>query len=319
MDKNFILDELKALSFTALDVETANEARNSLCSIGIVKVKKGTIIREISHHIRPRNLRVSALNQQIHGLSERDLRTELELDHLWDSIRSFLENEVCVAHNAEFDFNVLRESLQLYGLKLPNIKYMCSIKLAQEAFPGEASYRLKDLASAFQLDLNHHNAMSDAKACAAITLRSLQRIDFNVFDWKSAELTTGIEKIAAEGKRDILTELFSSKKIDSALLKPNLEVENKENIFYNKRVVFTGNLQSLERSEAAGRIQAMGADINTAISRRTDIVILGNGAGPAKMKKIEELLAKGYIIRMMTEAEFVATLNEGAHNENSIG
>jgi DNA polymerase III subunit epsilon len=56
----------------------------------------------------------------------------------------------------------------------------------------------------------------------------------------------------------------------------------------------------------------MGADINTSISKLTNIVVIGKGAGPAKMKKIQELIEKGYPLRLIYESEFLSLMsNEG--------
>lgn len=95
------------------------------------------------------------------------------------------------------------------------------------------------------------------------------------------------------------------KKFDSELLRPNLDVENKDNPFYNKRVVFTGDHEGMERAVAAQLIQAW-AQISTPRSANaTNIVILGRAHGPAKMKKVESLLAEGHEIRIMEEGEFL--------------
>jgi DNA polymerase-3 subunit epsilon len=300
-----LLAELSSLNFTALDVETANEQYDSLCSLGIIRVEKGTIVEERSYRIRPRVLRMGVINSQIHKLTEDDLKSEPEITELWKDIRALLEDRILVAHNASFDIEVLKRSLHGYGLLFPPVKYLCSLKLAAEAFPGLTSYRLKDLAAAFGIDLDHHDATSDARSSAAITLLALPKINLNTLDVHSDDLTSRMEFVASEERKDPWTELFGAKKFDSDLLKPNLNVSNKDNPFYNKRVVFTGDLEGMERAVAAQLIQALGADINTAISKRTNIVVLGRAPGPAKMKKVETLLAEGCKIQLMKEDEFL--------------
>lgn len=92
---------------------------------------------------------------------------------------------------------------------------------------------------------------------------------------------------------------------------PDSEIENKETPFYRKRVVFTGNLSAFPyREEIASLLKQYGADINSSISKRTDIVIMGKGAGPSKMKKIEELQAEGESIQVMNESEFIEILEK---------
>jgi NAD-dependent DNA ligase len=89
------------------------------------------------------------------------------------------------------------------------------------------------------------------------------------------------------------------------------EIENKETPFYKKKVVFTGNLNAFPyREEIASTIKRYGADINSSISPKTDIVIVGNGAGPSKMKKIEDLQAKGVSIQVIYEPEFLEIIEK---------
>ena len=92
---------------------------------------------------------------------------------------------------------------------------------------------------------------------------------------------------------------------------PDSEIENKETPFYRKKVVFTGNLKAYPyREEIASIIKQYGADINSSISSKTDIVIVGSGAGPSKMKKIEELQSKGSSIRVIYESEFLEIIEK---------
>ena len=49
--------------------------------------------------------------------------------------------------------------------------------------------------------------------------------------------------------------------------------------------------------------------MNTTISGKTDIVIVGEGAGPSKLRKIQELKDKGKDIRMIYEKELCEIMN----------
>ena len=305
MDRQTILRDLSDLNFTAIDFEIANEQWDSLCSIGIVKVTKGRIEEEINYIVRPKELRVTVINQQIHKLSEADLVNQPELTSIWDKIDNYFDQRLLIAHNAAFDIEVLRQTLRTYNLRHPNFKYLCSQKLAQETFTDLSNYRLSDVAKYLGLSLNHHNALSDAKVTAEIAIRSIPKLRQSDLNFNHEELTANIEKIASEDKSDVWSNLFGDKKIDSDLLKPNLNVENKDNVFFNEKVVFTGDLVSIDRQDAAEKIQKMGADINVSVSKKTNIVIVGQGAGPSKMKKIEELKSQGFNIRLIYEDEFL--------------
>lgn len=101
-----------------------------------------------------------------------------------------------------------------------------------------------------------------------------------------------------------MNDYFGYKKIDGSILQPDTSNAPIGNPFYNKKVVFTGDLAKWNRDAAAAVIQRLGADVNTSISTKTNIVILGEGAGPKKLEKIIDLIADGCLIRLMNERLF---------------
>lgn len=94
-------------------------------------------------------------------------------------------------------------------------------------------------------------------------------------------------------------------KLSGDILVPDLKKADRKSPFYNKKVVFTGVLETVSRGDAAEIVKSMGADINTTISGSTDYVIMGANAGPAKMKKIEDCNKMGANIRIVYEPEFL--------------
>ena len=82
------------------------------------------------------------------------------------------------------------------------------------------------------------------------------------------------------------------------------QVENPDNFFYNKRVVISGIFESYPmREDLALILKKLGADVNTSISKKTDVVIFGNAYGPSKMKKVKELNESGCSIAILNEKE----------------
>ena len=64
-------------------------------------------------------------------------------------------------------------------------------------------------------------------------------------------------------------------------------------------VVFTGNLETMARSEAKAKAQTLGAKVAGSVSKKTDLVIAGPGAG-SKLKE-----AEGLGVKVITEDEFL--------------
>ena len=78
----------------------------------------------------------------------------------------------------------------------------------------------------------------------------------------------------------------------------------KVNYFTNKKCVLTGTLQSMGRTEAKALIESFGGALSESVSKKTDILILGENPG-SKYDK-----AKALGIYIMEEAEFLEKIKE---------
>jgi DNA ligase (NAD+) len=72
--------------------------------------------------------------------------------------------------------------------------------------------------------------------------------------------------------------------------------------FAGRTVVLTGTLETMGRSEAQEKIRALGGNVSSSVSKKTDFVIAGPGAG----SKLAD--AQKYAVRVLNEEEFVALL-----------
>ncbi|MGL4957232.1 MAG: exonuclease domain-containing protein [Bacteroidales bacterium] len=317
MEIEQIIRNLRELNFTAIDFETANERRDSACSLGIVRVDNGLIAEQKQYLIRPKELRFREVNSKKHKLNEIDITNAPEFDTIWSDILPYFEDSLIVAHSACFDVDVLRQTLTAYSIKMPNIKSLCTHKLAQETLTDLRNYRLNDVAKYLELNLNHHDSLSDANVAAEIAIKGIPIYGVDRFTYSEEELTSHIKPKKSETKKD-KSFFGSEKKLTGAILIQNLDaVENKDNPFYNKKVVFTGDMESIKRNIAAEKIQAMGADINTSISRKTDIVVVGSkNVGPSKMQKIADFNEQGAGIRLIYEEEFLRLIDDNLSTQD---
>ncbi|GJH39991.1 DNA polymerase III subunit epsilon [Capnocytophaga sp. HP1101] len=159
-------------SFVALDFETANYHWSSVCSIGLVFVENGTVVDSYYELIKPVPNYYNAINTQIHGLTRADTDNAREFPEIWKELLPRIGNLPIVAHNSPFDEGCLREVLAYYGLPPYPQKFLCTCRQSRKVFRTLPNHKLGTVAAHIGFDLtNHHHALADAEACAAIALR----------------------------------------------------------------------------------------------------------------------------------------------------
>jgi len=86
-----------------------------------------------------------------------------------------------MAHNAMFDMTVLRSLFKLYNIDVPTLKYIDSLEIARKVYPFLRNHKLNTVCEHLEIDLNHHEALSDAKGSCLIALNTMALIqDFDV-------------------------------------------------------------------------------------------------------------------------------------------
>lgn len=158
------------MEFVAIDFETANEKRNSPCSIGIVIVKNGEIVEKVQHLIKPKEMRFMPINIAIHGIRPHMVQDELEFDKVWEKIKYYFKDNLVIAHNASFDISVLRNTLKLYGIEMPRFQYTCTMKLSKNFYSNIDNAKLNTVNNFLGYKFQHHDALADAMACSNILL-----------------------------------------------------------------------------------------------------------------------------------------------------
>lgn len=157
--------------WVAIDFETANERRTSPCALGLAVVRDGRIAEERAWLIKPPDLRFSYWNTRVHGISAEDVEDAPELCEIHDELMGYLDGANVLAHNAAFDTSVLRATLDLYGLEWPDLRYWCTVAMSRRVWPHLANHKLDSVAGHCGIPLRHHDAASDALACAHVALR----------------------------------------------------------------------------------------------------------------------------------------------------
>ena len=161
--------------FAAIDFETANGARSSVCSVGIVIVRNGAIVDKFYSLIYPSPDYFTFFTTRVHGLTIDDVQCAPCFPEVWAKIAPKIEGLPLVAHNSAFDESCLKAVFKVYQMDYPNYQFHCTCRTSRSLLKGILpNYQLHTVAKYCGFDLaNHHNALADAEACAAIAIKLL--------------------------------------------------------------------------------------------------------------------------------------------------
>lgn len=161
--------------FVAIDFETANGRRSSVCSVGVVIVRNGEIVDRFYSLICPIPNYYTEWTTQVHGLTCRDTDTAPHFPEVWAQIANRIAGFPLVAHNKAFDESCLRAVFAEYGMEYPEFEFHCTLTASRRVFSRQLpNHQLHTVAEACGFCLeNHHHALADAEACAVIALEIL--------------------------------------------------------------------------------------------------------------------------------------------------
>jgi len=163
-------------NFVAIDFETANSKRTSVCSVGIIIVRNGEIVDSLYRLIRPTPNYYSYFCTNVHGLTYNDTESALTFPEIWADIAPLVEGLPLVAHNASFDEGCLRAVHSCYGMSYPNYVFYDTLRASRQQFDHALpNHQLQTVSAHCGFNLtNHHHALADAEACATIAMKILK-------------------------------------------------------------------------------------------------------------------------------------------------
>lgn len=160
------------MNFAAIDFETADTGADSACAVGIVTVSEGRISGRKYFLIKPprRDFRFT----YIHGITWDQVAGSPDFAKAWAVFKPLLEGaDFLAAHNASFDRGVLNTCCDAAGTPRLLRPFVCTVKLARRVWNIRPT-KLPNVCEHLGIDLEHHQALSDAEACAKIVIAALK-------------------------------------------------------------------------------------------------------------------------------------------------
>lgn len=161
----------RSYRFVALDVETANANRASICQLGLAMVDHNGAIETASFLIDP-EVRFAPFNVQLHGIGPDTVKGQPRFIDVIDTLRDFLTRHLLVQHS-QFDQKAISAACQRYDQPDLNARWLNSVQVARKAWPelrGNGGHGLGNLQKVLTLDFQHHDAAEDSRAAAQVIL-----------------------------------------------------------------------------------------------------------------------------------------------------
>jgi len=164
------------LDFAAIDFETATSRRDSACSVAVVEIAGGKLVDSYYTLIRPPRNYYNWFNTRIHGITSADTADAPDFAAIWPELAAHLAGRIVVAHNARFDMSVLRACLYGAHLEAPAFSYADTVAISRKVWPDLENHKLDTVGQFLHIDFHHHQALDDAKTCAAIPICAARKV-----------------------------------------------------------------------------------------------------------------------------------------------
>ena len=208
----------------------------------------------------------------------------------YPTVLTLLQSAIVVCHTP-FDRVSVSRACEANGLPCQEFLWLDSAKVVRRAWPifSRRGYGLANVAAHFRITYKAHDALEDARCAGEILLRAIAEAGLSVDQW--------LERIKHP--------------IDPSLAAAITRDGNPDGPLHGEVLVFTGSLSMLRR-EAADAASAAGCEVDARVTEQTTMLVVGDQdigklAGhekSSKHRKAEDLITKGFQIRIIGESDF---------------
>jgi len=181
--------------YCIIDIETTGSGiyGNKITEIAILKYDGHELVDEFTTLVNP-ECAIPYFITGLTGIDDAMVRNAPTLKEVANAIITIMKGTIFVAHNVNFDYNIIKKELKNIGVDFSS-KKLCTVRLSRKLFPGYLSYSLGKLCSSLGIPLtDRHRARGDAYATMLLFHKLLRAQDAtsvfkNFLNAKSQEAT----------------------------------------------------------------------------------------------------------------------------------
>lgn len=171
------------MHFIAIDLETANYSSHSVCQIGLVEYKSGIITPIWETLINPEE-HFNSFNVGIHGITREMVLDSPTFSDIYPTLNAYLTGFVVVSHT-KFDKSAINAAARRNNLPEISCTWLDSTLIAKRAWPqfSRGGFGLANLCNFLEFEFKHHDALEDAKACAHVVAKAIEKTGICTQEW----------------------------------------------------------------------------------------------------------------------------------------
>ena len=149
--------------FSIIDVETTGNPKNKITDISIFTTDGKSIIKEFHSLVNP-STTIPRNITRLTGISDETVKDAPKFFEIAKQVLDNTRDSIFVAHNVNFDFNVIKKEYRELGYSFKR-KKLCTVKLSRKIIPGHKSYSLGKLCADLKIPIHgRHRAKGDTFA-----------------------------------------------------------------------------------------------------------------------------------------------------------
>lgn len=290
--------------YTIIDLETTglSSQYDSIIEVGAIKIRNNQISGTYQQLINP-GFEISDFITDLTGISNEMLEGMPSIEEKIDEVIDFISDDIVVGHNVNFDINFIYDNLYRIKNKEFSNSYIDTMRFSRKLHKELRHHRLADMADLYNIeDNNAHRALGDCYTTLSLfeNLRATALEQFETFEDFSNSFRKKHKKYNPAYKQDYRQLQSETTDFDET------------NPLYGKVCVFTGTLEKMTRVKAAQLVVNCGGIVENGITKKTNILILGNNdycksikdGKSAKQKKAEQYIKQGNDLIIVPEDAF---------------
>ncbi len=162
--------------YSVVDIETTGNGYKGqkITEISIFIFDGEKIIDEFTSLVNPEQ-KIPYFITNLTGITEAMVRTAPKFYEIAKKVAEITKDTVFVAHNVNFDYNIIRDEFKSLGFDFKR-KKLCTVRLSRKIIPGLASYSLGNICSTEGIEIAaRHRAKGDAEATVELFKRLIER------------------------------------------------------------------------------------------------------------------------------------------------